>query len=59
MGSEVSLQFVVPPHSTELHVQAVVRYRVGVRHGLEFNSLNEEERVAIRQFCNELPSFRV
>jgi len=55
VGSVVSLQFVVPPDSTELHVQAVVRYQVGFQHGLEFTSLNEGERVAIRQFCNELP----
>jgi len=58
-GSGVLLQFVVPPHSTELHVQAVVRYRVGLRHGLKFNYLSEGERVAIRQFCNELPSVRL
>jgi len=55
VGSVVSVQFVVPPHSTKLHVQAVVRYRVGSQHGLEFISLNEGKRVAIRQFCNELP----
>ncbi|MFZ3212056.1 MAG: PilZ domain-containing protein [Terriglobales bacterium] len=59
VGSVVSLQFVVPPHATELRVQAVVRYQVGFQHGLEFTSLNEGERVAIRRFCNELPSVTV
>ena len=56
VGSVVSLQFVVPPHATELRVQAVVRYQVGFQHGLEFTSLNEGERLSIRQFCTELPS---
>jgi hypothetical protein len=55
-GSVVSLQFAVLSPPTELRVQAVVRYQVGFQHGLEFTSLNEGERVAIRQFCNELPS---
>jgi hypothetical protein len=59
VGSVVSLQFVLPPHSTELRVQAVVRYHVGFQHGLEFTSLNERERSVIRQFCYELPSLAV
>ena len=56
VGSVVSLQFVVPPHRAELRVQAVVRYQIGFQHGLEFVSLNEGERLVIRQFCNGLPS---
>jgi len=56
VGSVVLLQFVVPTYPTELHVQAVVRYQIGFQHGLEFLSLNEGERLAIRQFCAELPS---
>jgi len=60
VGSVVSLQFAAPPpHLTELRVQAVVRYQVGFQHGLEFTSLNEAEREAIRQFCSELPSVTV
>lgn len=54
--SVVVLHFVVPSHPTELRVQAVVRYQIGFQHGLEFVSLNEAERLAIRQFCSELPS---
>jgi len=53
-GSVVGLRFAVPT-DTELRVQAVVRYQNGSQHGLEFTSLNEGDRVAIRQFCNELP----
>jgi len=56
VGSVVSLQFVVPPHATKLRVEAVVCYQVGFQHGLEFTSLNEGERLSIRQFCTELPS---
>jgi len=56
VGSLVSLRFAVPTHPTELHLQGVVRYEFGFQHGLEFVSLNEGERLAIRQFCTELPS---
>lgn len=56
VGSVVSMQFVVPTHSTQLHLQGVVRYEFGFQHGLEFVSLNEGERLAIRQFCTQLPS---
>jgi PilZ domain len=56
VGSVVLLQLVVPTYPTELHVQAVIRYQIGFQHGLEFLSLNEGERLAIRQFCRELPS---
>jgi hypothetical protein len=56
VGSEILLQFVVPTHPSKLRVQAVVRYQIGFQHGFEFQSLNEAERLAIRQFCSELPS---
>ena len=56
VASVVVLQFAVPTHPTGLRVQAVVRYQIGFQHGLEFSSLNEGERLAIRQFCSELPS---
>ncbi len=54
-GSAVLLQFVVPSQSTEVRVQAVVRHQEGLQHGLAFTSLNEEEKRAIREVCNELP----
>jgi len=57
-GSVVLLRFAVPGHETELHVKAVVRYQMGFQHGLEFLSLTEAERAAIRLFCRELPSVR-
>jgi hypothetical protein len=55
-GTVVVLHFAVPSPPTELHVQAVVRYQFAFQHGLEFVSLNEGERLSIRQFCTELPS---
>ncbi len=54
--SVVVVVFVVPSCPMELRVQAVVRYQIGFRHGLQFAALNEAERLAIRQFCIELPS---
>ena len=56
VGSPVMLHFRVPSPPAELHVQAVVRYQIGFQHGLEFASLDEGERLSIRQFCTELPS---
>lgn len=56
VGSVVWLQFIVLTKPIELlRVQAAVRYQIGLQHGLEFLSLNERERLAIRQFCSELP----
>ena len=56
LGSVVSVRFVVPTHPTELHVRVGVRHQFGFQHGLEFISLSEAERLAIRQFCAQLPS---
>ena len=56
VGSVVSLQFAVPAPGTELRVQGVVRYKAGRQYGVEFLSLSEAERLAIRQFCSNLPT---
>jgi hypothetical protein len=54
-GSVVLLQFALPNRPTELQVWAIVRSYVDPhQHGLEFISLNDEERLSIRLFCNEL-----
>lgn len=56
VGSVVWLQFIVLIEPIKLlRVQAAVRYQIGPQHGLEFLSLNEGERLAIRQFCGKLP----
>ena len=55
LGSVVLLQFTLSNRPTEFQVWAIVRSHVALRqHGLEFVSLTEEERLSIRQFCNEL-----
>jgi PilZ domain len=54
VGSVVLLRFMVPTHPTELRVLAEVRYHIGFLHGLEFVSLNEEDRRPIQQFCSHL-----
>ena len=54
-GTVILLEFLVPIHPTRLRVWAVVRYLIGLQHGLEFISITERERLSIRQFCNELP----
>jgi hypothetical protein len=54
--SVVVLAFALPSQATELRVQAAVRYQNGFQHGLEFLLLNDAERLAIQQFCSELPS---
>jgi c-di-GMP-binding flagellar brake protein YcgR len=56
VGSVVSLQFAVPAPAAKLRVQGVVRYKTGRQYGVEFLSLSEAERLAIRQFCSNLPA---
>jgi hypothetical protein len=50
-GEVVSLEFPVPvpPHITKL--RAVVRYSEGLRCGLEFLVVTEEQRLILRQLC--------
>lgn len=53
-GSMATLQLSIPTHVTVLTVRAVVRNQKGLRHGFEFVSLTDSERVAIRRFCHGL-----
>ena len=52
--SMVTLRLSIPAHPTALEPHASVRSQLGLRHGFEFLSLTNSERVAIRQFCNGL-----
>jgi len=54
VGSVVQLRLAIPTHPPVFEVWAVVRYCVDLKHGFEFVSLTEAERLSIRQFCNEL-----
>lgn len=54
--SEVRLVLPVPTHPTLFEVRAVVRNQVGLRHGFEFVSLTDAERLSTRRFCDKLAS---
>jgi len=54
LSSVVTLRLSIPAHPTALQPYAVVRNQLGLRHGFEFLSLTNSERVAVRQFCNGL-----
>lgn len=53
-GTVVMLHLPIPTHPTALETWAVVRNQLGLRHGLEFVSLADSEREAIRLFCSGL-----
>jgi hypothetical protein len=53
-GSVVAVQLSIPTHPTALEAWAVVRHQLGLRHGLEFVSLTDSQRAAVKQFCNGL-----
>jgi len=56
VGSLVQLLFSIPSHSTQLKVLALVRNQNDRQHGFEFLSLTEDDRLFLRQFCEELAS---
>lgn len=56
LGSIVQLLFTIPSHSTPLKVLALVRNQIDRQHGFEFLSLTEDDRLLLRQFCDELAS---
>jgi len=43
-GNVILLEFVVPTQPTRLRVWAVVRYLIGLQHGLEFISISPSSR---------------
>ena len=49
----MQLQFSLSTDSTLL-VSALVRNEVNLSYGFEFAAPSDSQRVAIRQFCNEL-----
>jgi len=53
-GSVVAVRLSIPNHPATLEPMAVVRNQIGLRHGLEFVSLTDSERIAIRKFCADL-----
>ena len=53
-GEVLSLAFELPSASDPLALRAIVRYRKGFMHGLEFLGLSPEQQSAIDGFCLDL-----
>jgi hypothetical protein len=51
----LSLEFHLPTSPIDLVVRAIVRYRRGLLHGLEFLGPSGEQQSAIDQYCATLP----
>jgi len=53
-GEVLSLEFQLPPDEDLIAVRAIVRYRKGFVHGLEFLGLTVDLQVRIDAFCAKL-----
>ena len=53
-GEVLSLQFAVPSTSEVLEIRAIVRYRRGFMHGLEFLGLSPDQQSSIDSYCLDL-----
>jgi hypothetical protein len=51
-GSSLSLEFLLPYHSSELAVRGVVRNRAGFTHGVEFISPTPYQQQMIERTCD-------
>ena len=53
-GEVVTLELSLPLAAYPLKLRALVRYRTGLRHGLEFLALNSEQRDVLQRVCEML-----
>ena len=53
-GEVVSMELTVPTTSLPMKFRALVRYRMGLRHGFEFLALSAEQRTALQELCKTL-----
>jgi hypothetical protein len=53
-GEVVSMEITLPTTKQALKFRALVRYRIGLRHGFEFLALTQEQRDDLRQLCEIL-----
>jgi c-di-GMP-binding flagellar brake protein YcgR len=53
-GEVVSLEFRLPTFPQSFAIRAIVRYRRGFMHGLEFLGLSSDQELAINAFCANL-----
>jgi hypothetical protein len=54
VGEVVSLELSLPLAACPLKLRALVRYRIGLRHGFEFLAINEQQRDVLRRVCEML-----
>ncbi len=53
-GEVVSMEITLPTNYQTMKFRALVRYRIGLRHGFEFLALTHEQREYLRQLCEML-----
>ncbi len=53
-GEVLSLEFQLPADDKVISVRAIVRYRKGFVHGLEFLGLTADQQAKIDEFCVKL-----
>jgi len=50
-GEVVQVEFMLPPDAEPFRARAVVRYRKGYFHGIEFLGLSDEQKQQILEYC--------
>jgi PilZ domain len=53
-GEVVSMEITLPMSNRSMKFRALVRYRIGLRHGFEFLALSREQRAVLRELCEGL-----
>jgi hypothetical protein len=53
-GEVVSMELSLPLAAYPLKLRALVRYRIGLRHGFEFLAVTEQQRDVLRRVCEML-----
>ena len=53
-GEVVSMELSLPLATYPLKLRALVRYRIGLRHGFEFLAINDQQRDVLRRVCEML-----
>jgi hypothetical protein len=54
IGEVVSMELSLPLAAYPLKLRALVRYRIGLRHGFEFLALTDSQRDVLRRVCEML-----
>ncbi len=54
VGEVVSMELSLPLAAYPLKVRALVRYRIGLRHGFEFLAMSDTQRDVLRRVCEML-----